>query len=49
MDMEKFAGVGLTNIVLIWLVCSLMTILAKTLVLKYEKIPDSVQNVVTSI
>lgn len=47
--MDKFAGVGLFNIVLIWLVCCMLTIMLKTVVLKFDKIPDSVQSVVTTI
>ena len=45
--MGKLGGVGLTNIIVIWLICSLLTLLAKTIVLKYD-LPDSVQAVVTA-
>lgn len=34
--MEKFAGVGLTNIIIIWLICSLLTIIAKVIFTKYQ-------------
>lgn len=47
--MDKFAGVGLANILMIWLVCCLLTVIAKTVVLKYPKVPDSVQSVVTAV
>lgn len=47
--MDKFAGVGLTNIIIIWLMCCMFTVIAKTVVLKYPSIPDSVQSVVTSV
>ena len=47
--MEKFAGVGLVNIIMIWLVCCLLTVITKTLVLKFPAIPDSVQTVVTAV
>ena len=47
--MEKFAGVGLANILIIWLICCMLTVITKTVVLKYDAIPDSVQAVVTSV
>lgn len=34
--MEKFAGVGLVNIIVIWLICSLLTVIAKVIFTKYE-------------
>ena len=43
--MEKFAGVGLTNILVIWLVCTFFTLMAKTLVVKYN-VPEGVQDVI---
>lgn len=46
--MEKLGGVGLTNIIIIWLICSVFSLLAKTIVLKYN-VPDSIQTVVTAI
>ena len=46
--MDKFAGVGLTNIIIIWICCMLLTLMAKTIVLKYPSIPESVQTVVTA-
>lgn len=46
--LDKFAGVGLCNIIIIWLVISMLNLIAKTIVLKYEKIPDSVQEIVTA-
>lgn len=47
--MEKFAGVGLANILIIWLVCCMFTVIAKTIALKYDAIPDSVQSVITAV
>ena len=32
---EKFAGVGLKNIFLIWLVCMVFSLMAKVIVAKY--------------
>lgn len=44
---DKFAGVGLINIIIIWLCCMVLSIMAKTIVLKYN-VPESVQAVVTA-
>jgi hypothetical protein len=33
--MEKFAGVGLKNIVLIWIMVTLFTLMAKVITVKY--------------
>lgn len=33
--MDKFAGVGLKNIFLIWLVCMVLSLVAKVIVTKY--------------
>lgn len=33
--MDKFAGVGLGNIFLIWLVCIVFSVVAKTIAVKY--------------
>lgn len=33
--MDKFAGVGLKNIFLIWLVCIVFSVIAKIVVTKY--------------
>ena len=44
---DKFAGVGLQNVLVIWLCCMLFSLIAKTIVLKYD-LPDSVQAVVTA-
>ena len=43
--MNKFAGVGLTNIVIIWLVCLVLTLIARTLVVKYN-VPEGIRDVV---
>lgn len=43
--MDKFAGVGLTNILVIWLLCTFFTLIAKTLVIKYNA-PDGVKDVI---
>ena len=45
--MDKFAGVGIQNVLVIWLCCMLFSLIAKTIVLKYD-LPDSVQAVVTA-
>ncbi|HBG1660055.1 hypothetical protein KWT13_19285 [Clostridioides difficile] len=34
--MDKFAGIGFINIVLIWLVCSLLSLMFKVIFTKYE-------------
>ena len=34
--MDKFAGVGLVNIFVIWLVCCCLTVLAKSVFTLYE-------------
>ena len=46
--MGKLAGLGLTNIFLVWLICCLLTVMAKTIVLKYN-MPDSLQSFVTAV
>lgn len=33
--MDKFAGVGFGNIVIIWMMCTVLSIIAKTLAAKY--------------
>ena len=33
--MDKFAGVGLKNIFIIWLVCIIFTLMAKVILVKY--------------
>ena len=33
--MDKFAGVGLKNIILIWLVCMILSMMAKVILIKY--------------
>lgn len=33
--MDKFAGVGLKNIFLIWLVCMVFSLMAKIILVKY--------------
>ncbi len=33
--MDKFAGVGLKNLVLIWIVLTIFTLIAKVLTVKY--------------
>ena len=43
--MEKFGGVGLVNIVIIWLVCMVLTLIARTLVVKYN-VPVGLRDVV---
>ena len=34
--MDKFAGVGLTNIFLIWLCCIVFSLMAKVILTKYH-------------
>ena len=46
--MNKLAGVGLTNILVIWLICCMFTVMAKTIVLKFN-MPDSLQTFVTAV
>lgn len=46
MDM-KFAGMGLGNIIVLWLVLSIITIMAKVLVNKYQ--PAGLTEVVNTI
>lgn len=47
MEAKKFAGVGLTNIIVIWLMCLLLDKVAKILVVQY-KAPESVQALILS-
>lgn len=43
--MDKFAGVGLTNILVIWLLCTFFTLVAKTLVVKYP-VPEGMKDAI---
>lgn len=45
--MEKFAGVGLGNIFVIWLVCMLFTLIAKIIAGKYP-VPGVAEVIMTA-
>ena len=36
MELDKFGGVGLKNIMLIWIVCCIFTLMAKVIFIKHD-------------
>lgn len=45
--MDKFAGVGLKNVLIIWLLCTVITVIVKVIVTKYP-IPGVSEVILTS-
>ena len=35
-NLDKFAGIGLKNILIIWLICCIFTVMAKVIFIKHE-------------